>query len=103
VVKKNLPLETIRVEGREFSIFQEYDEGLEELYVVYPDFESNPECTDEGWPFATAGQESCAHCMAKTSDEPLPEDCGGCGWFFRAESPYDIIGVCKCEELKRVV
>ncbi|MDF3001290.1 MAG: hypothetical protein K0Q48_1409 [Bacillota bacterium] len=83
--------------GRVFSIYLEYDEQLKESYPVYPDFAERPEYTDEGRPFSTAEQESCAQCKPKTSGEPKPFDCGGCGWFHREQMPYDPIGLCMCD------
>ena len=87
--------------GREFPVYLEYDEQMEESYPAYPDFEEHPEYTGEGRPFATAEQESCPHCKPNAPGKPPSGDCGGCGWFFREETPYDPIGVCMCEELRR--
>ena len=92
--------EIIVVEGREFSVYREYDEISGGLCTIYPDFEMNPEFTEAGHPFATAGQESCKYSRAKDSSELLSEDCGGCVWFFRDTSPLDIIGICKCKLLR---
>jgi hypothetical protein len=82
---------------REFSVYFEYDDQLGESYPVYPDFEEHPEYTSEGRPFATAEQDSCSHCKPGVSGKPLPSDCGGCGWFYREQTPYDIIGICMCD------
>ena len=89
-----------QVGGRRFPVFFEYDEQLDESYPVYPDFEKNPEYTDEGRPFATAEQDSCSHCKPVAPGRPMPEDCGGCGWFHRENTPYDLIGVCMCNALR---
>lgn len=91
------PYRVCRVGGRVFSIYLEYDERLKESYPAYPDFTEHPEYTDDGRPFATAEQESCAHCKPKAAGEPKPSDCGGCGWFQREQMPYDLIGVCMCD------
>lgn len=90
-----------RVGGRSFPIYLEYDEQLQESYPVYPDFEEHPEYTVEGRPFATAGQESCPCRKPRDGDRPLPSDCGGCGWFYREQTPYDPIGVCTCDGRRR--
>jgi len=90
-----------RAGGREFPVYLEYDEQLDETYPAYPDFEEHPEYTSEGRPFSTAEQESCPHCMPGVSGDPPPSDCGGCGWFYREQTPYDPIGVCMCEVLRR--
>lgn len=92
-----------RVGGREFPVYLEYDEQLGESYPAYPDFEEHPEYTDEGRPFATAEQESCLHCKPSASGKPPPGDCGGCGWFYREQTPYDPIGICMCEALRREI
>ena len=86
--------------GRKFIIYQEYDEELKESYPVYPDFEEHPEYTDEGRPFATAEQDGCPHCKPKTQGNPTHGDCGGCDWFHREETPYDVVGVCMCDARK---
>ena len=95
------PYKVFRAGGREFPVYLEYDEQLGESYPAYPDFEKHPEYTDEGRPFATAEQESCANCKPKSKGKPPPSDCGGCGWFYRERTPYEPIGVCMCDALRR--
>lgn len=95
------PYKTCRVGGRVFSIYLEYDEQLEESYPVYPDFEKHPEYTEEGRPFATAEQEPCPCCKPQKPKAPIPADCGGCSWFFREKTPYDLIGICMCDARRR--
>ncbi len=96
------PHKVIRVGGRVFRIYTEYDEELGESYPVYPDFEKSPEYTDEGRPFATAESESCQYKRPNASGKPCPSDCGGCGWFFREQTSYDPIGICMCDARRRV-
>ncbi|NLK73536.1 MAG: hypothetical protein GX285_11025 [Clostridiales bacterium] len=91
------PYKVFLVGGRRFLIYLEYDEQLNESYPAYPDFESSPEYTSEGQPFATAEQESCPHCKPSAPGKPPPDDCGGCNWFYREQTPYDPIGICVCE------
>lgn len=95
------PHRICRAGGRSFHIYLEYDEQLQESYPAYPDFEKQPEYTDEGRPFATAQQESCPYRKPSAAAKPLPDDCGGCGWFFREQTPYDPIGICMCDALRR--
>jgi len=95
------PFKVCRVGGRSFNVCLEYDEHLKESYPVYPDFAEHPEYTGEGRPFATAEQESCPRCKPNTQGKPPPGDCGGCGWFFREQTPYDPIGICMCDALRR--
>ncbi len=92
------PYKVCRAGGRTFNICLEYDPQLDASYPAYPDFRERPEYTREGRPFATAAQESCSHCKPDTPNKPPPSDCGGCGWFFREQTPYDPIGVCLCDE-----
>lgn len=102
-MKKNQegPYRVFRVGGRTFDVFLEYDEQLKESYPAYPDFKKKPEYAGEGRPFATAEQESCAHCKPRVPGASLPDDCGGCFWFYRENKPYDPIGVCLCDKLRR--
>lgn len=90
-----------RAGGRSFPVYLEYDEHLGESYPAYPDFEERPEYTDEGRPFATAEQEICPHCKPNASEKDPPGDCGGCGWFYREQTPYDPIGICMCDLKKK--
>ena len=91
------PYKTYRVGGKSFFIYLKYDEQLEENYPAYPDFQKNPEYTNENRPFATAEQESCQYCKPRVPEKAPPGDCGGCGWFFREQTPYDPIGICMCD------
>ena len=100
-MRSKQPYKVIRAGGRSFPIFLEYDEQMQESYPTYPDFEECPEYTEEGRPFATAQQESCPYGKPKAPGEPPPGDCGGCGWFSRELTPYDPIGVCMCDDLRR--
>jgi hypothetical protein len=86
-----------RAGGRDFLVYLEYDEGLDESYPAYPDFEECPQYTGGGRPFATAEQESCPCVKPKVPGEPLSGDCGGCEFFYREQTPYDPIGVCMCD------
>ncbi len=98
---QNRPYKVCRAGGRSFPIFLEHDGQTGESYPAYPNFEERPEYTKEGRPFATAEQENCPHCKPKVPGEPLPGDCGGCGWFYREQTPYDLIGVCMCGARRR--
>lgn len=90
-----------RAGGREFCVYMEYDEQLDESYPAYPDFEKHPEYTVDGRPFATAVQESCPYCKTGVPEEPPPSDCGSCVWFYREGTSYDIIGICMCDARRR--
>jgi len=93
---KKQPYKVYRAGGRSFPVYLEYDRRMGEGYPAYPDFEEHPAYTREGRPFATAEQESCPHRKPGAPGKPLPGDCGGCGWFYREQTPYDPIGICMC-------
>ena len=95
------PYRTYRAGDRSFPVYLEYDDQLDESYPAYPDFEERPEYTDEGRPFATAGQESCSHAKPSAPDKDPPGDCGGCGWFCREQTPYAPIGICMSDARRR--
>lgn len=95
------PYKICRAGGRNIPIYLKYDEVRQETYPAYPDFQEHPEYTDDGRPFATAEQDSCSFCKPKTPDKPPPDDCGGCGWFYREQTPYDPIGICMCDGMRR--
>ena len=91
------PIKVYWVCGRRFPVYLEYYEQMAKSYPAYPDFMDHQEYTDEGRPFAKSAQESCPHAKAKAPDNPPPGDCGGCGWFYRENTPCDPIGVCLCD------
>jgi len=99
--ERNKPWKICRVGGREFQIYQEYDDEVKESYPAYPDFAECPEYTDDGFSFATAEHEGCPHYKPHDPEGPGTDDCGGCLWFRRDETPFDIIGVCTCDTLRR--
>jgi len=90
-----------RAGGRRFPVYLEYDPQLGRSYPAYPDFTEHPEYTAEGRPLATAEQESCPHGKPNAPGKDPPGDCGGCGWFYREQAPYDPIGVCMCDARRR--
>lgn len=99
--ERKKPYRVFRAGGRMFEIFCEYDGETGESCPIFPDFEQSPEYTADERPFTTADRDDCPHCKSKTPDKPPPGDCGGCAYFFREETPYDPIGVCMCETLRR--
>jgi len=102
--QRNKPDEIVRAGGREFPLFKYRDEFDGKFLLDLPDFDKNPEFTDEGRPFTLHVQDSCPHARSRDPDDPDdpddPGDCGGCVWFHRDE-PYAPIGVCMCDEMKR--
>jgi len=82
-----------RAGGKEFRIYTEYNEELDDFILDFPDFEANPEYTDEGRPFASSAQSGCQY-----SNPPGCYDCGSCEWFFREKDSKAVISVCMCDE-----
>jgi hypothetical protein len=95
------PHRVYRAGGRSFPVYLEEDGKTGERHPVYPNFEERPEYTAEGRPFATAAQEACPHRRPKIAGGSPPGDCGGCGWFYRENTPYDLIGVCMCDARRK--
>ena len=97
------PWKICRVGGRVFEIYREYDDLVGHEVGIYPDFRENPEYTGEGRPFATATDDGCPHGRPQNGESARPGnystygDCGGCAFFHREETRWDIIGVCMCE------
>lgn len=83
--------------GYRFPVYLEYDLKTGESYPNYPDFEVSPQYTHKGRPFATAEQDACSYAKPKIFGKAQPADCGDCGYFYREHTPYDIIGICMCE------
>ena len=102
-MKKNekRPDRIILVGGREFRLYSAFDDTEGEYTLQYPDFSETPAYTDEGRPFSTAAREGCPQQKPKIPGDEPPGDCGGCGWFHREQTPWDIIGICMCESLRR--
>lgn len=100
-LKQKQPYKTLWAGGRSFYVYLEYDEQFGENHPSYPNFEEYPEYTPEGRPFATAEQEQCLHVKPNTPGKDLSGDCGGCGWFYREHTPYDLIGICMCDALQK--
>ena len=102
--KKRQPDKICSAGGREFLIYREYDDIAEKDILNYPDFEDDPQYTDEGYPFATAVQECCEYFLDDGAGEDEPSgDCGSCKWFKREETLYDMIGVCMCDKFKQTL
>lgn len=78
--------------GRVFDIrygyYEEYERARGEPIPIYPNFNKNPEYTDEGYPFVTAMQDVCSHFEGEDSGL----GCYGCRHFDHGD---DLIGICK--------
>jgi len=98
--KRNEPDKIIRVCGHEFRLYKEYDEGDGLELLIYPEFDENPEYTEDNRPFALRVDDSCEYGRCSTPDGDNPGDCGGCVFFYR-EQPDDPIGICMCDERRQ--
>ncbi len=104
-VKKNNEGElykTIKCHGRTFDIyFGYYSESERRLWSptpIFPNFASSAEYTENGEPFVTSEQDVCD--QYKPKDKISGENwCADCIYF---EACEEIIGVCRCEERKKV-
>jgi len=97
--QKNKPDKIVYAGGREFRLYKYYEEFDGKYILDLPDFDENPEYTDDGRPFTLLVQESCEHAKSRDLDDQDPGDCGGCIWF-RRDEPYAPIGVCMCDAMK---
>ena len=93
------PDKIIHVGGKEFRLYSYIDEYDGQSVLDYPNFEENPEYTDEGRPYKLPVQEDCFHWKSTVPDSPYSGDCGSCALFHRDE-PLAAIGICMCEELR---
>lgn len=91
-----------RVGGREFLIYREFDQQVQMHYLTYPDFTEQPAYTGSGRPFTRSDRKGCSHYKPGDPGEPVGE-CDDCVWFFREETPLDVIGICLCDELRRIL
>ncbi|MBR6783496.1 MAG: hypothetical protein IKM32_02280 [Clostridia bacterium] len=95
-IKEGDIYKTISCGGREFVVrygyYSEQERLLGEIIPILPDFEAAPIHTEEGFPYATAIQDSCLHYSPRKND--------GDGWCFDCEHfcGSDEIGVCRCNE-----
>ena len=95
----------ITVYGKSFEIRYGYygeedrqNPGLEP-YHIYPDFELNPEYTDDGIPFTVAWQGPCAHYkLAEGFRKHEDNGCFECKYYEKCE---DLLGVCRCNSRKK--
>lgn len=89
----------IDLHGKRFIIrYGYYDErerqsAYNEPIPIFPDFIALPVYTDDGYPFVTAIQDTCA-CFEGRCDE---DGCHGCKYY---ECGDDLIGICKCPKNK---
>lgn len=90
------------VGGCEFHMYEYRDEFDGAYRINLPNFEEAPEYTDEGRPFCLTVQESCEYGRYDNDpDAPDPGDCGGCAYFYREKTAYNVIGVCMCKARRR--
>ena len=94
------PVKVCRVADREFRIYREFDEQIQAYYLTYPDLKETPLYTNEGRPITRSDYEGCLFYKAISPDDSFNE-CGDCTFFYREETPADILGICMDDVLRR--
>lgn len=100
VVREGDLYKIVKIAGRCFEIRYGYisdgERAIWDPAPIYPDFLEAPQYTPEGYPFATAYQDICAHFTPKTrvSGENW---CADCTFFNKQE---ECIGICESERRK---
>lgn len=70
-----------------------------EPYEIYPDFEQNPEYTDDGIPFTVAWQSPCKHYrLADVFKKHEDNGCYECKYYEKCE---ELLGVCRCNARRK--
>lgn len=106
--KRDIPKEgelfkIIQLFGKTFEIrygfYEECDRHTQyaEPIAIYPNFEKEPQYTDDGTPFVTAMQSPCA-CFSGKMDENSV--CGDCSYYRRGD---ELLGTCACPKNKKDV
>ena len=99
LVKGRKPDRIVKSGGKEFRLYKYQDEYDGRYILDLPDFDEDPEYTEDGRPFRLHVQEGCVNAKSRDPDGHASGDCGGCVWFQRDE-PYAPIGVCMCDVYK---
>ena len=93
----------IELGGKTFEIhygfYEECDRHTQyaEAVAIYPNFEKEPQYTDDGTPFVTEMQSPCA-CFSGKMDENSV--CGDCSYYRRGD---ELLGTCACLKNKKDV
>lgn len=91
----------LHIHGQRFELAYGYYEACErenpaiDPMPIYPDFIKNPRFTNEGYPFVTKMQDTCAHYDGKRS---CFSECAECYYYSHGD---DLLGVCVCPKNKR--
>lgn len=90
---------TLCIKGKKFELYYGYYEDIDRRFnepdVIYPNFITDPQYTEDGFPFSTLMQDACEHFDGIRSQE---NDCSQCKHFIRCE---DFIGICSCPSKKK--
>lgn len=90
----------IELHGKRFNIYYGYYDDKErknpynEPIPIFPDFIFSPEHTEDGYPFATAIQDTCESFEGEHNED----GCHGCRHY---EGGDDLIGICRCPKRKK--
>lgn len=86
----------IHAHGKLFPIYYGYYEECDrvnpavEPMPIYPDFITEPQYTQEGFPFVTKMQTACAHYRGRSAKE---QDCADCEYYKHGD---ELLGICIC-------
>ena len=86
----------IHAHGKLFPIYYGYYEDCDrvnpavEPMPIYPDFITEPQYTQEGFPFVTKMQTVCAHYRGRSAKE---QDCADCEYYKHGD---ELLGICVC-------
>ena len=91
----------INIDGVQFDIHYGYYEEKDRFgkyndpIPIYPNFSENPQYNIRGEPFVTQMQDVCEHYEAQRDGD----SCHACIHYKECE---DLIGICRCEKMKRI-
>ncbi|MEG2378499.1 MAG: hypothetical protein RSC43_09135 [Clostridia bacterium] len=91
---------TFHLDGDVLKTPVRLDELTGKYFLDCPDLEETPIYTQSGFLWVNAVQDTCPFHDAAQSDGGTYHDCGSCR-FFESELSGDIIGICRCEALRR--
>lgn len=90
----------VTIEDYTFELRYGYNEEYErggDPFVLYPDLETEPIYTKDGYRIVSAIQSVCKH--YKIPDGRVPEDC--CYTCNHYSNEKDEVGICRCEKMRR--
>ena len=86
----------IHIHGKQFPIYYGYYEECDrnnpvvEPMPIYPDFLTQPQYTEDGFPFVTKMQSACRYYRGQSANE---QDCAECEYYKHGD---ELLGICVC-------